>query len=229
MAAGLAIAAALAVGIVQARGARPPEPRPGTARSATARLDRQLRFVAELEKLKTIRRHIVVVDQSRHENSAEHSWHLATMAVVLAEHAPPGTDLPRSTRMALLHDVVEIEAGDTFAFDLEARKTKPARERAAARRLYGLLPRDQRGEFLALWRDFEAGKSPEARFVRALDRIQPVFLHRLTGAGAWKLRGITRSQLLDHLQVVERDTPSLWPIVNEAVRKAVLAGELQDR
>ncbi|HSV28273.1 MAG TPA: HD domain-containing protein, partial [Candidatus Omnitrophota bacterium] len=138
------------------------------------RLTRQLGFVLELDKLKTILRQTLLIDSSRRENDAEHSWHVAAMAVLLAEYAPPGADPLRASRMLLFHDVVEIDAGDTFIHDDAGNASKAAREQAAAERLYGLLPRDQADEFRALWQEYEDRATATARFADALDRLQPI-------------------------------------------------------
>lgn len=125
--------------------------------SADPRLDGQLAFLLEIDRLKTVLRRTRVSDGSRHENSAEHSWHLAMAAVLLAGHAPPGTDPARVVRMVLVHDVVEIDAGDTFCYDVDANRDREARERRVADRLFGLLPAAQADELRALWEEFEAG------------------------------------------------------------------------
>ncbi|NNF38207.1 MAG: HD domain-containing protein, partial [Gemmatimonadetes bacterium] len=138
----------------------------------TDRLVRQLDFIAEIDRLKSVERRISIIGGTRLENSAEHSWHLAMMASLLIEYAGEGVDLLRAKQMVLVHDIVEIDAGDTFAFDDRAREDQAARERVAAERLFGVLPPDQAVEFRALWDEFEAFATPTARFAVALDRFQ---------------------------------------------------------
>src|SRR6187431_548558 len=144
----------------------------------TERLEKQFRFLREIDRLKSIERQNILADASRRENSAEHSWHLAVLALCLAEHAAaPGIDLFKVIRMLLIHDIVEIDAGDAFLHDAAALAAQAKKEDAAAERIFGLLPPDQRDGFLALWREFESGMSEEALLARALDRVQPALLH----------------------------------------------------
>jgi len=138
------------------------------------RLAQQLRFVVEIDRLKTVLRQTLLTDASRQENSAEHSWHLALMAALLAEHAGAEVDVTRTMKMVLVHDVVEIDAGDAFCYDAAANVGKEERERLAAERIFGLLPAEQAAELHALWVEFEAGETAEARFAVALDRLQPL-------------------------------------------------------
>ncbi|HEX8673323.1 MAG TPA: HD domain-containing protein, partial [Longimicrobium sp.] len=151
------------------------------------RLSRQLAFIVEVDRLKGVLRQTSLIDRSRRENSAEHSWHLAMAALALAEHAPADTDLLRAIRMVLVHDIVEIDAGDTFCYDDGAHLDKEARETLAAERIFGLLPPDQADEMRALWDEFEAGETPDARFAVALDRLQPLLVNFNSDGGTWKL------------------------------------------
>src|SRR5204863_6389117 len=150
------------------------------------RLTQQIAFVMEIDKLKTILRQTSLMDNSRRENSAEHSWHLAVMALTLGDYAEPGTDLTHVVKMVLVHDIVEIDAGDTFAYDAQGYTDKNEREERAAARIFGLLPKDQCDELLALWHEFEAIDTPEARFANALDRLEPLLGNYATGGGSWK-------------------------------------------
>lgn len=188
------------------------------------RLARQLRFVTEIDRLKSVLRQTLLLDASRRENSAEHSWHLALMALVLREYAPTGTDLIRVLKMLLLHDVIEIEAGDTFCYDAEANLDKAARERAAAARTFGLLPDDLNLELRALWEEFEAGETPEARFANALDRLQPLLHNFHTQGGTWRAHNITRPQVLARMAPIEDGAPTLWPFVLGLIDEAYEAG-----
>jgi putative hydrolase of HD superfamily len=193
------------------------------------RLARQLRFVRELDRLKGVLRRTSLVDRSRRENSAEHSWHLATMALALGEHAPPGTDLARAVELLLVHDVVEIDAGDTFAFDVAGNAGKAAREAAAAARLFGLLPEDIAREFRARWDEFEANATPAARFANALDRFQALVQNDAVGdGGTWRAHGLTRAVVLRRMAPIEDGAPALWPVVLAAVARAVAAGHVRD-
>jgi len=189
----------------------------------TDSLARQLAFLAEIDRLKGVLRQTTLIDQSRRENSAEHSWHLALAALVLAEHAPQGADVGRVVRMVLVHDLVEIDAGDAFAYDAAANVGKDERERLAAERLFGLLPPDQGAELRALWEEFERADTPDAAFAVALDRLQPLLVNHHGGGGSWTRHGITRAQVLARMAPIERALPSLWAevlrMVDENCRK----------
>lgn len=192
------------------------------------RLARQLEFIERLDKLKGVRRQSLLTDSSRRENSAEHSWHIALMALVLAEYAPDGTDLSRVIRMLLVHDVIEIECGDTFAYDAAGNETKQERELAAADRIFGLLPDDLRDELRALWDEFEAGESPEARFANALDRTQPLLQNYRTDYHTWRIHPVTPAQVEDRMAPVREGAPDLWSIVEEMYRVGRAKGYLQE-
>lgn len=190
------------------------------------RLAQQIQFVLEIEKLKGVLRQTLLTDASRRENSAEHSWHLALMAIALAEYAPAPIDLSQVVQMLLLHDLVEIDAGDTFAFDRQANQNRAEREQAAADRLFGLLPPDLGQPLRTCWEEFEAAKTGDAQFAHALDRFQP-FLHNLqTEGGTWKQHGITRDRVLWRMQPVKQGAPALWPVVETLIHQAVAAGYL---
>lgn len=192
------------------------------------RIARQLRFVVEIDRLKTVLRQTLLTDASRRENSAEHSWHLALMAALLAEHAGAEVDVPRTMTMVLVHDVVEIDAGDAFCYDAAANLGKEDRERLAAERIFGLLPEEQAAELRGLWEEFEAGATPEARFAVALDRLQPLLQNLHSGGGSWRAHGIAREQVLRRMDPIREGAPALWPVVLEVVEQAVAAGHLRD-
>jgi putative hydrolase of HD superfamily len=193
------------------------------------RLGRQLHFLRELDKLKGVSRRISLIDRSRLENSAEHSWHLGAMAITLAEYAPAETDIGRVVEMLLVHDVVEIDAGDTFAFDAEANIDKEERETRAAERLFGLLPDDDGRRLRALWDEFEECKTPTARFANALDRFQGLLMNDAPGdGGTWRIHGVTRSQVLARMAPIESGAPALWPVVLNAVARALSQGHVRD-
>ncbi len=188
------------------------------------RLERQLAFVVEMDRLKGVIRRTSLIDGSRPENTAEHSWHLAVAAMALAEHAPAGTDLAHALHLALIHDVVEIDAGDTFGFDEAGYLDKTERETRAAERLFGLLPPDQAAEFRALWDEFEAGETPEARFAVALDRLQPLLVNFNSGGGTWKLHGITLPQIRRRMAPIAEGMPGAWPWVERTIEEACARG-----
>ncbi|MFQ5536150.1 MAG: HD family hydrolase [Gemmatimonadota bacterium] len=189
--------------------------------AAQARLTRQLTFLREIDKLKLVERRISVMGGSRLENSAEHSWHLGVMVPLLGEYAPEGADPERAMRMLLIHDVVEVDAGDTFCFDAEANRDKAERETEAARRLFGLLPADQGAELRALWDEFEAGETPTARFANALDRFQGLLMNHANGGGTWIEHGITRERILARMDPIREGAPALWPHVLAVVEEVV--------
>ena len=196
-------------------------------RAVSDRLARQLQFVRELDKLKGVQRRTSLIDRSRRENSAEHSWHLATMALALGEYAPEGTDLAHAIELLLVHDVVEIDADDTFAFDVAANVDKASRETAAAERLFGLLPDDMAHDLRARWEEFEAGETPEARFANALDRLQPLMQNDAgNDGGSWRVHNVSRDAVLRRMEPIRLGAPGLWPVVLDAVARATAAGHL---
>ena len=191
------------------------------------RLERQLAFLAEIDRLKSVLRRTTLCDGSRAENSAEHSWHLAVAALTLAEHAGAGVDVAHVVRMVLVHDLVEIDAGDTFAYDAKANEDKEAREQRAADRIFGLLPTEQGAEVRALWEEFELGETPSARFAIALDRLQPLLSNHHAGGGSWKAHGVSRAQVLRRMAPIERAAPSLWPTVLDIVERNCALGYIK--
>ncbi|KIL39451.1 hypothetical protein SD70_19980 [Gordoniibacillus kamchatkensis] len=193
----------------------------------TDRLERQIGFIIELDKLKNILRKTRVLGTDRYENDAEHTWHLALMAIVLAEHADArGLDLGRVLKMLLVHDVVEIDAGDTFAYDEKGHEDKEEREQKAANRLFGLLPGDQRDELMALWHEFEAHETAEAKFALALDRLHPMLLNFHNKGQSWRENGITSERVLARNRVIEDGSQALWDYAQRMVREAVERGYL---
>lgn len=191
------------------------------------RLARHLAFVRELDRLKGVLRRTSLIDRSRHENSAEHSWHLATMAMTLAEYAPPGTDVGRAIELLLVHDIVEIDAGDTFAFDVAANLDKATRELAAADRLFGTLPPDVGACLREAWEEFEAGETAAARFANALDRFGALLQNDGGGdGGTWRIHGVSRPAVLRRMEPIRTGAPGLWPAVVDAVERGVAAGHI---
>lgn len=181
----------------------------------TDRLAAQLAFLAEADRLKSVLRASTLNDGSRRENSAEHSWHVMLYAAVLADQAPPGVDVGRVLRMLLIHDLVEIDVGDTPIHAQGAvthgSAALLAQEQAAADRLFGLLPPDQAAAFRALWDEFEAGETPDAVFAKSIDRVQPVMQNLASGGGTWVQYGVTRDQLESRVgSKVTRGLPRVW-------------------
>ncbi|HEX6748387.1 MAG TPA: HD domain-containing protein [Longimicrobium sp.] len=187
-------------------------------------LARRIRFALEADRLKGVLRRTRLVDGSRHENSAEHSWHLALLAILLADAAAPEVDAARVIRMLVVHDLVEVEAGDTFCYDAGANLGREERERLAADRTFGILPADEGGALRALWEEFEAGATADARFAVALDRFQPLLLNFYGGGGSWREHGIARAQVLARMAPIETGAPALWPFVLEVIERACAEG-----
>jgi putative hydrolases of HD superfamily len=195
---------------------------------STEPLDCQIRFLLEADRLKTVMRQSLIADGSRRENTAEHSWHLALMAYVLAGHAPPGTDLARVTAMLLVHDLVEIDAGDLFVYADDAAQARQEKaERAAARRIFAILPGPQAAAARALWEEFEERRTPEARFARALDRLEPMLLNMQTGGGTWVAHGVTLAQVLTKVDLIEEGSASLGAYARAMIATAVERGFLR--
>ena len=196
-----------------------------------ARLSAQVAFIREIDKLKSVLRMNTLADGSRRENTAEHSWHMTLMLFVLQEYGtPPGNttpvDMARALTMGLLHDIVEIDAGDTYCYDTAAHADKEHREQTAATRLFGLLPDDQRERTRGLWDEFEAGITPEARLARAVDRLNPFLLNYFADGESWRANGIARSQVEQRMAEVRENCPALWPLVCRLIDDAVAKGWL---
>ena len=195
---------------------------------ANDRLARQMAFLLEADKLKTILRRTPLTDNSRPENSAEHSWHLALAALTLSEYAPPGLNLPRVLELVVVHDLVEIDAGDTFAYDEKGYEDKEARERAAADRLFGLLPPDQAVRLRERWEEFEAHTTIEAKFANALDRVQALLQNLGAGGGSWSAHGVTRAQVMRRMAPVEAALPEVWPFVQGIIDRYCALGAIAE-
>lgn len=195
--------------------------------SPAERLSRQIAFIAEVDKLKEIFRQTLVTQSRRAENSAEHSWHFALMIIVLAEHSNhQPLDVLRVLKMVLIHDLVEIDAGDTFAYDTKNMADQHEREAKAATRIFGLLPPDQTAEFRALWDEFEDRKTPESRFAAACDRFHPMLLNCLTQGHAWQKHGITQDRVLARNAHVAEGSQALWEYAVAMINDAVATGNL---
>lgn len=161
------------------------------------RLKKQIDFILEIDKMKNLYRQTYVLNDDRKENDAEHSWHLAIMAFMLSEYSNHTIDVLKVMKMVLIHDIVEIDAGDTYCYDEKGNSTKAEREETAAQRIFGLLPEDQRDEYYMLWREFEDSKSNEARFAAVLDRLQPLMLNYTKKGISWKEHGIYKEQVIN--------------------------------
>ncbi len=192
------------------------------------RIQQQLDFIVEVDKLKSIFRRTYIIDGSRRENDAEHSWHLALMAIILSEYANHDMDVLRVMKMVVIHDLIEIDAGDTFAYDVKGHEDKLEREIQAAERLFNLLPEDQAASIRALWDEFEERKTQEAKFAVALDRLQPVLLNFFQGGKAWKENGITKSQVLNRNKQTVQGSKAIWEFIQYIIDKAVDKGYLKE-
>lgn len=191
------------------------------------KLKRQMGFIMEVDKLKEIFRQSIVSSGARYENDAEHSWHISLMAILLSEHANERVDVLRVVKMLLIHDIVEIDAGDTYNYDEEALLDKRQREEAAAERLFGLLPDEQRDEFMELWEEFEEKKTPEARYAAALDRLQPMLLNYMTQGKSWIDHGITSDMVFRKNRHIEDGSEALWDFAEEMLNDCIDRGYLK--
>lgn len=199
----------------------------GVELAGEERLGRQLDFIREIDKLKSVTRRTLLMDGARYENDAEHSWHLAIMALLLKEHAAaPRVDLMRVLKMVLVHDLVEIDAGDTYCYDEQGNVGKVARERIAATRLFGLLPADQSADLWALWEEFEARETPEAKYAAALDRVQPLMHNYYNHGVIWKQHAVGSGKVRERNRHVEEGSGPLWRFAEAMIRDAVEHGEL---
>lgn len=192
------------------------------------RLKRQMAFIVEVDKLRGIyRASRIIHEPRRRENDAEHSWHIALMAMILSEYANESNiDLLRVIKMLLIHDIVEIDAGDTFVYDEQAKLDQAEREERAAVRLFGLLPEDQRAELYQLWREFEAKQTPEARFAAAIDRLQPMLANVNTEGASWKEHGVTSDHVMAVNGRIEYGSEALWQYARRLIEHAVEHGYL---
>lgn len=193
------------------------------------RLQKQVEFILEADKVKNILRMTRIADGSRRENDAEHQWHMALMAILLSEHTvEDGIDLLKVIKMILIHDLVEIDAGDTFCYDQKGNLDKKEREEIAAKRIFGILPEDQGEELKALWEEFDEMKTPEAKYAAALDRLQPVLLNYMNQGGTWGEHHITKEQVIKRNRPIENGSPKLWAFVEGLIEDAVRKGYLKE-
>ncbi len=194
-----------------------------------SRLSRQFEFILEADREKSILRRTLKSDGETRENDAEHAWHMALMCILLSEYSNEEIDVLRTISMVLIHDIVEIDAGDTYAYDAQGALTQRDREEKAAARLYGILPPDQGEKLRALWEEFEEGKTPEAKFARTLDRVQPLMLNSATGGKTWAQNGIKLSQVLNRNKSTADGSAVLWDYsYNNFIKPNVEKGRIID-
>jgi len=193
------------------------------------RLKKQIQFIVEADKIKNIFRRSKIHDGSRRENDAEHSWHMALMAFLLSEYSKENIDVLKVMKMCIIHDIVEIDAGDTFCYDAKGNLDKQEREQKAADRIFGLLPEEQGSELRKLWEEFDAMETPEAKYAAALDRLQPVLLNYLNKGGTWQEFNIKKEQVLKRIGQIEEGAPQLWEFVSGLIDDAVAKGYLADK
>jgi putative hydrolase of HD superfamily len=192
------------------------------------RLLKQMHFIVEIDKLKQILRQSVVTHVKRNENDAEHSWHLAVMAVLLSEYSSQkGIDILKVIKMVLIHDLVEIDAGDTFCYDEKGYEDKAEREQKAADRIFNILPSDQAEEIMELWHEFEDMETPEARFAACLDRLEPILLNYNTNGHTWQKPGVTSAKVFKRVSVLEKNAPELWEFAKQLIEDSIKKGYLK--
>lgn len=192
------------------------------------RLKKQLEFVLEIDKEKNIFRQTHISGHGRNENDAEHAWHMAIMAYLLREYSNEPIDITRVMLMCLVHDVVEIDAGDTYAYDTEGKKTQKAREEAAKERLYSLLPDDQKEELMAIFEEFEAGETSEAKFARAMDNLQPLLLNNSNDGGDWRSHEVSADQVYGRQIGTKAGSEKLYEVTDNIIRENIKNGNIKE-
>jgi putative hydrolase of HD superfamily len=192
----------------------------------TESLLKQIDFIKEIDKVKYIQRKTKLFNSDRCENDAEHSWHLAMMAIVLAEHSNEPIDILKVIKMVLIHDIVEIDAGDTFIYDTTKSHSNSDEERLAANRIFGLLPEEQANEFITIWEEFEAGETNEAKFARAMDRLEPLLQNTSNNGGTWNEFGVDYSKVYEKKKIMKEGSETIWnyaeELINDSVEKGIL-------
>lgn len=191
------------------------------------KIKKQIEFVLVIDEMKNVLRRNLVVDGSRRENDAEHSWHLAMLAMILEEYSSQKVDIERVLKITLVHDLVEVYAGDTFAYDAKGNEDKLDREIEAANRLFGMLDPVQGAEIRALWDEFEAKETAESRYANAVDRLQPLLLNYMTNGHTWKLGDVHATQIYKRMDIIRTATPELWHIVEGIISTSIQAGILK--
>ena len=193
------------------------------------RIQKQLDFIVELDKMKSIFRHTILTDRSRRENDAEHAWHMAIMAYLLQEYSNEPVDVARVMLMCLLHDVVEIDAGDTYAYDADGLQTQKTREDAAKQRIYSLLPDDQKHELMAVFDEFEADETAEAHFAHAMDNLQPLLLNNSNGGSDWADHDVTAKQVYGRQSRTEKGSAYLYELTDNILQANIKKGALKEK
>ena len=191
------------------------------------RLKKQLDFALEIDKEKNVFRQTHLSGHGRNENDAEHAWHMAIMAYLLREYSNEPVDITRVMLMCLIHDVVEIDAGDTYAYDAEGLKTQKAREEAAKERIYSLLPEDQKKELAAIFDEFEESKTPESKFAHAMDNLQPLMLNNSNDGGDWREHGVSAKQVYGRQDRTKEGSEKLYEITEQIIKKHREKGNLK--
>ena len=193
------------------------------------RLQKQIAFIKEIDKVKSIFRQTYLADGTRKENDAEHSWHLALMAVLLKEYVSEDVDVAKVMTMVLIHDLVEIDAGDTYAYDSEGAKSKREREVKAADRIFGILPEDQGMDFRELWEEFEAYETPDAKYAHLLDNFQPLLLNDASVGRSWNEHGVHKSQIYKRNEKVQETSEEIWNTIQEVVESHIAKGNIIEK
>ena len=191
------------------------------------RLLKQIEFLKEIDKVKYILRKTKLFNSDRNENDAEHSWHLALMTIVLAEHADAPIDILKVIKMVLIHDIVEIDAGDTFIYDTNKSHTNTNDERLAANRIFGLLPEEQANELIGIWEEFEAGETNEAKFARTMDRLEPLLQNTSNNGGTWNEFGIDYNKVYEKKKIIKDGSNTIWKYAEELINDSVAKGILK--
>ncbi len=191
------------------------------------KIKNQIKFVMVIDEMKNIFRRNLIIDGSRRENDAEHSWHLAMLAMILEEYSAEKIDLERVLKIALVHDLIEVYAGDTFAYDEKGNEDKHEREVKAADKLFGMLDSIQGAEIRALWDEFEAMETAESRYANAIDRIQPLILNYMTNGHTWKQGDVHSAQIYKRMDIIRTATPELWHIVEGIINTSIEIGILK--
>jgi putative hydrolases of HD superfamily len=190
------------------------------------RLLKQIDFIKEIDKVKYIQRKTRLFNSDRNENDAEHSWHLALMAIVLAEHSNEPIDIFKVIKMVLIHDIVEIDAGDTFIYDTKKSHFNTNEERLAANRIFGLLPKEQANELIAIWEEFEAGETNEAKFAKTMDRLEPLLQNTSNNGGTWNEFGVDYNKVYEKKKIIKDGSNTIWTyaeeLINDSVEKGIL-------
>ena len=192
------------------------------------RFQKQLDFILEVDKEKNILRQTHLSGYTRQENDAEHAWHMAMMIYLLKEYANEDFDVAKAMMMAIIHDIVEIDAGDTYAYDTKGLATQKERESKAADRIFGLLPNDQKEHLIALFEEFEEGKTPEARFAKTMDNLQPILLNDCNNGADWRAHGVNKTQVLNRQKSSQLGSEEIWWFTKDLIERNVVKGNIKD-